>query len=163
MNSEDLDSLTINKLRILTLRLNIDTSGGRVALRERLIDFYNKAGWPRSFDIMSEQGDGSEQNLLEIGTGNSPVRSVGGKFSVNREEILGRSVPLVMGATAEAINVTSAISNINIQDIVNAVMQVLEKKQRRAGNDALNTRAPNGQIARGASTTNADSNTSSNN
>jgi len=60
------DNLTINKLRgfnveKLTSRLNLETDGGRLTLIDRLVDHYDRVGWPASLEVSEASGPGDDE------------------------------------------------------------------------------------------------------
>lgn len=125
MDRADIEKLSINQLRTLAAQLKINTKGSRNEILDRIIDFYSKNGWPTQseMDHLKDSGAQSEENvdpLLEVPPMERPVPLT---FNMN---------PTSNNATGQASGESRAITGINVQEIVRAVVQEIEVRQRNS-------------------------------
>lgn len=114
MDRERLALLTINQLRKLVAQLNLSTKNSRVTLFERILNHCEENGWLEQLPEMSPENDRGEE------------------VQVNRtrdmEEEMRR--PSIAGPTGNN-DAPGGIPNVNVQDIVHAVIRETESGERR--------------------------------
>ncbi|KAM0735316.1 hypothetical protein ACS0PU_010464 [Formica fusca] len=138
MNRENLEALSINKLRALASKLNLNTSGARSKIFERVAYYYDRVGWPQSSNMWdqasgAEEDSGAEvQDPQDAGVVRNPPGSEIERLETRGAPLSERSESSHGGPAAGTSGVSNAHFGINIQDIVSAVVQVLEERQRGA-------------------------------
>lgn len=171
MDRQKIEELTINQLRSLASCLNISTKGKRWEILDRAIDYYNKNGWPTTPIMDMIKGDASsqsqEQSSAPIVMGSRAVDTLtiagsgAAGESIDRPERHAPDNTLVISGEAAEGLVERPRGNaaVNIQEIVQAVVQIMEERQRTgSGNSAMTS--PPGQ--REESPSNRDRSTTSN-
>ncbi|XP_071653044.1 uncharacterized protein, partial [Temnothorax longispinosus] len=132
MEQKDIENLTINQLRSLASRLKLGTKGSRAAIITRIIDFYTENGWPknmaqfsgRSGDVGRNLKETENENEQQKGAGHSDMSGSVGREDLNPQHIVN-GIPAVGNGNGQGVNFA-----LNMQEIVQAVVQVMEERQR---------------------------------
>lgn len=171
MDRQRIEELTINQLRSLASCLNISTKVKRWEIIDRAIDYYNKYGWPTTPIMDHITGESSsqsqEQSSAPIATGSRAMNTLtiaGSGAAGEPIERPDRNAPdntlVVTGEAAEGhVERPRVNAAVNIQEIVQAMVQIMEERQRTSSGNSANT-SPPGQ--RRESPANSDRSTTSN-
>lgn len=142
----ELELLTVEGLRKVAGRQGVDIRGTKPTLLVRLTDHFERIGWPEKIIITSSE-DGNQnmmrsESLLNIAQASTANRNEGREIAIEHEEIERNiSTPNVIPG------------GVNIQQIVNAVVQVLQSQQV----SRVNTEMISGSSTQAPRTRNADS------
>lgn len=127
MDHSTVSKLPINQLRSLAARLKLTTKGTRAAIILRITEHYEKYGWPEDVEMERGTEAGSERgenhaSLLEIREEETRRPGTSGASYANARAYIA-------GPKGDE-STRNVSSQINVQEIVQAVVQVLEKRQR---------------------------------
>lgn len=140
MDRAAIEKLSINQLRTLASQLNLGVKGARPVILDRILDFYDRNGWPGQFSMEQlNSGDESEVNDGAEGPKTEGHSSRWQPTTAKREGSFG-------------------VQNINMQEVVQAVVQVMEERQR-----VLSGPGAPPPIPRGGSAASTEPSTSANN
>ncbi|CAL1672713.1 unnamed protein product, partial [Lasius platythorax] len=171
MDRQSIEELMINQLGSLASCLNISTKGKRWEIIDRAIDYYNKYGWPTTPIMDHITGESSsqsqEQSSAPIATRSRAMDTLtiagsgAAREPIERPDRNAQDNTLVVTGEAAEGHVERPRVNaaLNIQEIVQAVVQIMEERQRTSSGNSANT-SPPGQ--RGESPANSDRSTTSN-
>lgn len=134
MDREKLDGLTINQLRTLAAQFNIATRGSRSVILERVIEHLESEGCPKDIDmdvIVNEPRN--EDEAVHVGAELSLVamRAMPENSYMTAGQSSARQQSQNVGDVAvETMRNESNNAAINVQEIVQAVVQVMDERQR---------------------------------
>ncbi|RLU21486.1 hypothetical protein DMN91_005859 [Ooceraea biroi] len=177
MDRARVESLTINQLRTLAAKLNLSTKGARPVILDRIIDYYSRNEGPSESDMEQLTGEtGSERSegtdLLEgvqITAGPSQSSRNIAQSATGERPFGLSSAQLGDGIPHRQEDRSGTNTAFNVQDIVQAVVQVMEQRQRTIDGARVMSQGARvmsqgarvvSQGARGGSTASADSNVS---
>jgi hypothetical protein len=136
MDCNSIEKLSINKLRFIAAREKIDTKESRANILDRVLNYFYKVGWPKENYMMELERD------MKSVAGSSGARSLPMERGVKRPLIVlperdeaGADCAESHAGSRESAPVERAGefimgTNYNVQAIVQAVVDVLNARQR---------------------------------
>lgn len=118
----ELELLTADGLREVAIQQGIDNRGTKSVLLDRLADHFERVGWPERMLITSNE-EGNPNNVQGETSSNINTDSAAGPSERNGTTMGNEGVKRNI-AFANAIP-----GDVNIQEIVSAVMQILPAQQ----------------------------------
>lgn len=150
MDRETVEGLKINSLRHLASRLSLNTKGGRQTLADRVIDYYQSVSWVTNIPLLEravedsriEEGmDSRSRDIINpqgavggVGTPSGEGQSDGSDAELTSR--VGSNNNTRPNSTMERATEVMNVQTIDLQEIVRAVVQVMEQRQQPRGEAA---------------------------
>ncbi|CAL1685100.1 unnamed protein product [Lasius platythorax] len=116
----ELEQLTVSGLRDVALRLGVETRGVRQELMDRLVEHFEKTGWPEHLLRIANIGDETTENTTRAKQGQMSEKSTCRPST----GVLSEAAPPEPGCSRGPI-----MDAGQMQAVVQAVLQALERGQ----------------------------------
>lgn len=122
MDREELKKLSINELRAMAAQLKINSKSGRADILLGLLNYYDQHGWPNK-EAVTDMAGGS---ITEVSGNTEAQGSMGAEIG---NAVLNFAEPTASVARPIGSASRNLTAGINMQEIVQAVVQILSTKQ----------------------------------